>query len=155
VISTPEPCPLDIYKGVLQAKIDGTDWEACPYAKKITVAFIEGNNYDLEAGILIRGLTIIIPDGVGRFKVTDHDSRSDTTATVYWSELDSDVYRAKYSPNPYKLEEYVEVTHFDSINGRITGTFAFTVYRRASDGLENYPDSLVITEGYFDTYFIE
>ena len=92
---------------------------------------------------------------MGLFEIASQSAANDTTATVYRNELDHDVFRAKYYPLPGRSGEFVHVSHYDSISGKFSGTFEFTVFLGNNDGIENYPDSLVITDGYFDTYFVK
>lgn len=155
-IDQPARCPPETDFGTITAMVTDTIWDACVYAKESNKFFyIDGNYFHPVSLTLYQNVSIYLPKKIGRYPMSSDHLDLDGRAFADWHEKDYDSTYAGYDSRIGNSNEYVEITGYDSLTQHIQGKFNFTLYKVWQDPYYMFPDSIVIRDGYFDTYIIE
>ena len=151
-----EDCRLEFHKGTMSANIDGEVWSAYPYGQVTSIIAIRGNYYYEPTCRLQQILSMKIPvKKKGVFEFAREVDLAENKASLLFTFIDVDEILANYLIRDDKETGTIEITSYTEDTGKITGTFNGIAYLDRNFGLENPKDSLVITNGQFETYFIE
>ncbi|MFI5405268.1 MAG: hypothetical protein ACHQ1D_02010 [Nitrososphaerales archaeon] len=140
----------------MNAEINNETWSAYPDAFETSVIAIEGSYYYQPSCRLEQVITFIIPTKDGEFQVSNMVDSLTNKAKISFAYMDEDVLLGIYDVPEGKDNGFIKISNYDSSTKRISGSFACSIYLKQNYELPpNHPDSLVIANGQFDTYFRE
>jgi len=145
----------EIYKGSITATINGVNWVACPYAIDGALLGILSDYFDEPSGRIEQSLSIHLPATTGNFGFSHMVDSIGGKAYILFAYVDDDVTLAYYDIPIGKENGEVSITFYSETERRITDNFNATLFLSSNSGLETPPDSLVITNGQFETWFID
>lgn len=152
----------EIYNGFAMAKINEEEFNLKPAMK----FFPDHNAYGLTIAYHINENVVrkqlifaYIAGETSRQLVRALDSnRKDTLQASYSTRLqDGDVLGNIYKVNELdNIEDYIELTEFNESTGEVIGEFQASFYVDTSAIFDlSSPDTITITDGYFETKFFE
>ena len=151
-----DECRLEQHTGQMMAKINEEEWIGYTHGLDNNLIAIVGSYYYKPSCRLEQIISIILPGkDEGVYPLSDSMNVSSMHAEILFSFMDADLLLAHYKVEKGKISGIVEITGYNSGTEKITGNFNCTVYPYRNYGLDNPPDSLVITNGQFETIFPE